>query len=68
MHPGRSHLYRCDLSEIEIEIAIEIEKIWGIDPEPDFDFDRTQSHAIALPMHPLRGPFAWLRFFSKYPL
>jgi hypothetical protein len=38
---GRSHLYYCDLCEIEIEIAIEIEKVWDLDFDPDFDFDKT---------------------------
>jgi hypothetical protein len=38
---GRSHLSCCDLNEIEI--GIEIEKVWDLDPDPDpdpdFDFD-----------------------------
>jgi len=35
--PGQSHLYSCDLSEIEI--AIEIKKAWDLDSGPDFDSD-----------------------------
>jgi len=35
---GQSHLCYCDLSEIGI--AIEIEKVWRLDFDGDFDFDK----------------------------
>jgi hypothetical protein len=38
---GRTHLYYCGLSEIEIEIAIEIEKAWELVSGHEFDFDET---------------------------
>jgi hypothetical protein len=54
---GQSHLFYCDLSEI----GIEIEKVWDLDFDPDFDFDKaifTQS--------PCRMHFPFLTF--GYPI
>jgi hypothetical protein len=36
---GQSRSYDCDLSEIEIGIVIEIEKVWDLDFDPNLDFD-----------------------------
>ncbi len=41
--PGQSHLYYCNLYEID--------KVWdpNFDPDFDFDFDKTILHVISLP-------------------
>ena len=55
--PGQSPLSYRDLSEIEIAIAIEIETVWDIDFDSDFD------ETIYMRSPRFHPPYACIPFF-----